>query len=102
MILPQAVTLTPEPYKIIPFLGIMGILICGGANVLNKNDELIHIVAAIITFVSFTIWVLIINKLYLFILILCLCAGKDRIKWRTEIGLIIAVYLILLLNIFKC
>jgi hypothetical protein len=94
-------SITPELYKWIPFIGMGGIILCGGANVLDKNDELIHMIAAVITFICFTVWIIIMNKCCLLPIILCLAAGKENLKWRIEVGLIIGVYLILLLNIFN-
>jgi membrane protein YqaA with SNARE-associated domain len=75
-------------------------MICGGANVLQKEDEAIHVICAIISFICFLIWILLINYLCIVPVIICLIAGKDKLKWRIEIGLIISVYLVLLLSLY--
>lgn len=100
LLLPYMLNITPEQWKWLTFVGISGIVICGGANVLNKEDELIHMIAAAVTFVCFTGWVMLMNNYCLLALIICLAAGRDKFKWRLEIGLIISVYLTLILYMY--
>lgn len=102
LLLPQMLTITPEFWKILPVLGTFGIIICGGASVFNKEDELIHIIAAAVTFVCFFGWIMLLNEYYLLPLIICLAAGKDKWKWRLEVGLITGVYLTLLESFKLC
>jgi hypothetical protein len=56
-------------------------------------------ISAILSFILFTIWVLLINPKCILPLIICTVAGKENIKWRLEIGLIISVYMTLILLI---
>ena len=100
LLLPQMLTLTPDCWKVIPFLGVGGIIFCGITNVLDKNEELVHMIAAIVAFVCLVVWVLLINKFCLLALIVCLISWKNNIKWKTEIGLIISVYLALILSTY--
>ena len=101
LLLPQIITITPEPWKWLGFIGMAGIIVCGGANVLQKEDELVHMIAAAVAFVCFTGWVMLMNNYCLLAMIVCIAAGRDKFKWRLEIGLIISVYLTLILNIFN-
>lgn len=100
LLLPQMLEITPEPWKFIPFIGTCGIVLCGAANVLKKEDELVHMIAAIISAICFIGWVLLLNWYFLLPIIICIVAGKDNFKWRLEIGLIISVYITLIFNIF--
>lgn len=99
LVLPQMIQITPEVWKWLPFIGIGGIIICGGANIKDKNDELIHMICAIVSFICFVVWTFILNKYCLLPLLMCIIADKDKLKWRAEIGLITSVYLILILSI---
>ena len=99
LLLPQMFYITPENLKWVAFLGVGGIVICGSANVLDKADETVHVVAAIATFVLFSLWVLLVNRICILPTIICALAGKEKWKWRTEIGLIISVYMTLLLSL---
>lgn len=100
ILLPLMLNVTPQSWQFIPFIGMGCIMICGGANVLQKEDEAIHVICAIISFICFLIWILLINYLCIVPVIICLIAGKDKLKWRIEIGLIISVYLVLLLSLY--
>ena len=91
------IELTPAGLQWIPFVGCSAIVLTGLTNVLNKEDELVHIIAAFIAFVLFFIWVCLLKPVCLLPLIICSIAGKTNIKWRVEIGLIISVYMTLLL-----
>lgn len=100
LLLPQMLQITPESYKWISFIGMGGIIICGGASIINKEDELIHMISAIVTFICFTLWVILLKTYFLLPVILCLAGGKDKFKWRLEIGLITSVYLTIISSIF--
>lgn len=100
LLLPQMLSITPDCWRVIPFLGVGGIIFCGITNVLDKNEELVHMIAAITAFICLTVWVLLINKFCLLGLIICLISWKDNIKWKAEIGLIISVYLSLILGTY--
>ena len=97
LLAPQLFTMTPENWKWLVFFGMAGIITCGGANVLDKTDELVHIISAIVSFVCLFVLVILINPICLVPLALCLAGGKENLKWRSEIGLISSVYLMLLL-----
>lgn len=101
LMLPKMLEMTQEVWQWLPFLGMGGVAICGITNVLDKNEERIHMIAAIVSFICFVGWVLLINKYCLIALILCAVAGKEHLKWRAEVGLIISVYLTLILDIFS-
>lgn len=96
LLLPQMIEVTPNAWKWMPALGMFGIIVCGGANVMQKEDELIHMIAAAITFVCFFGWVMLIKSINLLPMVMCLMAGRDKWKWRLEVGLITSVYLTLL------
>ena len=99
LLLPQMLEITPTNWQWVTSLGIFAIIICGGANIYDKTDEIVHIIAAVIAFSCFLLWIIIINWLYIVPLIVCICAGKERWKWRAEIGLIIGAYMTLLAHI---
>ena len=100
LLLPQMITITPEYWKVLPFFGVAGIIFCGITNVLDKNEELVHMIAAVTSFICLTAWVILINKFCILPLIMCLISWKDNIKWKAEIGLIISVYLTLILSTY--
>ena len=100
LLLPQMLQITQESYKWISFIGMGGIIICGGASIINKEDELIHMISAIVTFICFTLWVILLKAYFILPVILCLAGGKDKFKWRLEIGLITSVYLTIISSIF--
>lgn len=99
MLLPQMIEMALPNWRWIPFFGVAGIVICGGANVLDKTDELVHVIGAIVAFIAFVAWVLMCNWICIIPLIICLAAGKENIKWRCEVGLITSVYMAMLLTI---
>ena len=101
LLLPYMLTITPTNWRWMTFIGMGGVVTCGGASIFNKEDELIHMIAAAITFLCFTGWVILMNNYCLMALIMCLAAGRDKFKWRLEVGLITSVYLTLILNIFS-
>lgn len=92
--------ITSESWKWIPYVGVGGIALCGAASIVTKEDELIHMISAIVTFICFTVWVLLVKYYLLLPVIICLAAGKDKFKWRLEIGLITSVYLTIISSIF--
>lgn len=93
------IEITPVIWKFLPFIGCSAIIFTGITNIFNKEDEVVHIISAIIAFISFTLWVFIIKYQCLISLILCIAAGKQNLKWRIEVGLIISVYTTLLLMV---
>lgn len=99
LLLPQMLEITPNNWQWTASLGIFAIVICGGANIYDKTDELVHIIAAVVAFSCFLCWIIIINWLYIIPLIVCIFAGRERWKWRVEIGLIIGVYMTLISHI---
>lgn len=99
LLLPQIITITPENWKWLGFIGISSVVVCGAANVTDKTDEIVHIVCAAIAFVCFFGWLLVVNSVCLLPLVLCIAAGRERWKWRIEVGLIASVYTTLLLTI---
>lgn len=98
LLLPQLLEITPEGWKWMPALGIFCIIVCGGASVFDEADRLVHIIVAVLGFVCLTGCVMSIDGKLLLPLIVCLSAGRDRIVWRAEVGLIISVYLTLILQ----
>lgn len=96
LLLPAAIEVTPESWKWLAFLGVSAIVVCGGANVFDKADEKVHIIAAVAAFTLLTGWVMVVNSVCLLPLIVCIACGRERWKWRTEVGLIISVYMALI------
>lgn len=101
LLLPQMLDMTPNSQQWLTFIGTGGIVICGGTSVINKEDELVHMIAATITFICFTSWVFLMNPYCLLATIICAAAGRDNFKWRLEVGLIISVYLTLILHLYS-
>ena len=99
LILPQMLVITPETWKFITAIGIAMLVFCGGANIFDKTDEMVHIISAIVASVCFSIWVAVINPICFLPLVMCVAAGKDKWKWRVETGLIASVYMTLLLSL---
>lgn len=91
--------LSSSAIQFIPFIGCFGIILTGITNVLNKEDSLIHSIAAIVSFICFLVWVSIINFKCLLPLLICGMVGRENLKFRLELGLIISVYITLLLLI---
>lgn len=84
----------------LPFLMALGILLVGATPLMKKEvEEKIHYLGAILSGVSGAIWVGLSNWILLLPALICILAGgKENLKWRTEIGLIISVYLVLCLK----
>lgn len=80
-----------------PFFGMFGIVICGGASVFDKDDSLVHMIAAGVAFVCLTCWVAIINFCCLMPLLVCAVAGRGKPIWRIEVGLVSSVYTVMVL-----
>jgi hypothetical protein len=55
------IEITPVMWKFLPFIGCSSIIFTGITNIFNKEDEVVHIISAIIAFISFTLWVFIIK-----------------------------------------
>jgi len=68
--------ITPIIYKWLPFLGCSGVLFCSITNIFNKEDLTIHMISAIVSFISLSIWVLLMNYKCLLPLIICSVSGK--------------------------
>lgn len=99
LLLPQMFNVTPETWKWMPFLGIAAVAFCGGATIFShKLDWWVHIISAAIAFTALVGWVMVMDNRCLMPLIVCACAGRERIVWRFEVGLIASVYMVLLLN----
>ena len=88
--------LLPEPWKWLAAAGIFAVAICGGANLYDKADRRVHMVAAIAAFVLLTGWVMVVDSVCLLPLIVCVACGRERWKWRVEVGLVISVYMALI------
>ena len=97
LLLPQMMDMTPDQWRWLPFLGIFAIIVCGGASVVDKGDNTIHMICAIMAFICLSLWVAIMNAWCLIPLIVCVAAGKDKLIWRAEAGLISSVYMLMLL-----
>ena len=99
-LLPVMLEMTPEPWKWIAALGMFAVAICGGANVFDKADEKVHMVAAVAAFTLLTAWVMVVNDKCLLPLIVCVAAGRENWKWRVEVGLVISVYMSIIYHLF--
>lgn len=98
LLLPQMFAITPDPWRWLAFIGIGAIGICGGASITDKADEWVHIIAAVVAFTALTGWVMVVNDRCLMPLIVCIAAGRENWKWRIEVGLVISVYMVLLIQ----
>ena len=95
MLLPAMLSVTPPRWQWLAAMGIGAIVFTGAADVWNKTDERVHIIAAVLAFTLLTGWVLAVNSACLLPLIVCIAAGRDNWQWRVEIGLVISVYMAL-------
>lgn len=93
------IELTMPGLQWLPFLACGFIIITGLTNIFRKEDQLVHMITAIVSFILFVIWVLIMSPKCIIPLIICLASGKENIKWRLEVGLIISVYMTIILLI---
>lgn len=95
MLLPAMLSVTPSRWQWLAAMGIGAIVITGAADVWNKTDERVHIIAAVSAFTLLTGWVMVVNSVCLLPLIVCIAAGRDNWQWRVEVGLVISVYMAL-------
>ena len=95
MLLPAMLRVTPSRWQWLAAMGIGAIVITGAADVWNKTDERVHIIAAVSAFTLLTGWVMVVNSVCLLPLIVCIAAGRDNWQWRVEVGLVISVYMAL-------
>lgn len=96
LLLPQMMEMTPSGWQWLAALGIFAIAVCGGANVLDKEDSLLHMVAAGVAFTCLTGWVMVINSRCLMPLVVCAMSGRENPIWRLETGLIASVYTLMI------
>ena len=97
LLLPQMLDMTPQGWQWMPVLGIFAIAICGGASLFNKEDNLVHMIAAAVAFVCLVGWVMLINSRCLMPLVVCALAGRENPIWRIETGLVASVYTLMIL-----
>ncbi len=95
MLLPAMLSVTPSRWQWLAAMGIGAIVFAGAADVWNKTDERVHIIAAVMAFTLLTGWVMVVNSVCLLPLIVCIAAGRDNWQWRVEVGLVISVYMAL-------
>lgn len=96
LVLPMMLELSPDAWKWLAFVSICSIVICGGANIVDKTDEKTHMIAAIVGFVALTTWVFLVNPKCIVPLVICIAAGNKNLKWRAEIGLVSSVYMVII------
>lgn len=97
LLLPQMLEMAPDGWQWLPVFGIFAVAICGGASLFNKEDNLIHMIAAAVAFVCLSGFIVSINSRCLMPLIVCTMAGRERLIWRIEVGLIASVYTLMIL-----
>lgn len=95
LILPAMLSVTPTAWQWLAALGVGAIVFTGAADVYDKSDEWVHIIAAVSAFTLLTGWVMVVNSVCLLPLIVCIAAGRDNWQWRVEVGLVISVYMAL-------
>lgn len=99
LLLPQMLDITKDGWQWLAALGIGAVAFCGGATIFShKLDWWTHIISAAVAFTALFGWVLSIESRCLLPLVVCACAGRENIVWRCEVGLVISVYMVLLLN----
>lgn len=99
LILPAMLSVTPTAWQWLAALGVGAIVFTGAADVYDKTDEWVHIVAAVVAFTLLTGWVMAVNSVCLLPLIVCIAAGRENWQWRVEVGLIISVYMALVIEL---
>ena len=97
LLLPQMLDMTPQGWQWMPVLGIFAVAICGGASLFNKEDNLVHMIAAAVAFVCLVGWVMLINSRCLMPLVVCALAGRENPIWRIETGMVASVYTLMIL-----
>lgn len=95
LLLPAMIEVTPDKWRWLAALGIAGVVFAGAANVWDKADYWVHIIAAVVAFALMTGWVMVVDSVCLLPLIVCIAAGRENWQWRVEVGLIISVYMAL-------
>lgn len=93
LILPAMIDVTPDGWRWLAAVGIAGVVFAGATNVWDKADEWVHIIAAVVAFTMMAGWVMVVDSVCLLPLIVCIAAGRERWKWRVEVGLVISVYM---------
>ena len=101
LLMPVMMDVTPEGWRWLGFLGVACLMFTGATNVLDKNEEWLHIITAVAGFTLLTGWVMGINDKCLLPLIVCIAAGRENWKWRVEVGLIISVYMAVIDRLFQ-
>lgn len=99
LILPAMLSVTPTAWQWLAALGVGAIVFTGAADVYDKTDEWVHIIAAVVAFTLLTGWVMVVNSVCLLPLIVCIAAGRENWQWRVEVGLIISVYMALVIEL---
>lgn len=100
LLLPVILEITPEPWKWMGALGVGCLMFTGASNVLDKNDRLFHTITAVAGFTMLFGWVMVVADKCLLPVIVCIAAGRENWKWRTEVGLIISVYMAIIVKLF--
>ena len=99
--LPYLMTgMTGEICPFLPFIMALGILLVGATPMMREDlEEKVHYLGAFLSGIAGAVWVGLNNWVLLLPALICILAGgKENLKWRTEIGLIISVYLVLCLK----
>lgn len=99
-LLPVMIDMTPEPWRVLAFLGVGCLMFTGATNVLDKNDCLFHTITAVAGFTFLVGWLMVVNDKCLLPAIVCIAAGRENWKWRVEVGLIISVYMAIVFHLF--
>ena len=84
----------------LPFFMALGILLVGATPLMKESlEEKVHYLGAFLSGIAGAVWVGLNNWILLLPALICILAGgRENLKWRTEIGLIISVYLVLCLK----
>ena len=92
--------MTGETCMFLPFFMAFGILLVGATPLMKESlEEKVHYLGAFLSGIAGAVWVGLNNWILLLPALICILAGgKENLKWRTEIGLIISVYLVLCLK----
>ena len=92
--------MTEETCMFLPFFMALGILLVGATPLMKESlEEKVHYLGAFLSGIAGAVWVGLNNWILLLPALICILAGgKENLKWRTEIGLIISVYLVLCLK----
>ena len=85
MLLPAMLSVTPPRWQWLAAMGIGAIVFTGAADVWNKTDERVHIIAAVMAFTLLTGWVLAVNTACSLPLIVCIAVERDTRQGRAVI-----------------